>query len=164
MGIVGTTHPFSSPRHRRYRRIGWRSRLFYLLLGAHPPPLQKQNTSWNHTPAAARSATGIQRDRWEVPPINRRQRGSNRLLHGWRRVRRHSGSGRLRYIQPHPREQLEVTPADAHTPHAGAQAPPHPHLVWLYVDLQTSQYPLGFLNPKDVNNPGTVAVAHEGDL
>ena len=39
-----------------------------------------------------------------------------------------------------------------------------PPLVWLYVDLRTSQYPLGFLNPKDLDNPGPVAVAHEGDL
>ena len=26
------------------------------------------------------------------------------------------------------------------------------------------QYPLGFLNPKDLNSPGPVAVAHKGDL
>ena len=46
------------------------------------------------------------------------------------------------------------------------QAPrrcPHPSPVKLYVDLQKSQYPLGFLNSKDLNNLGPVAAAHKGD-
>ena len=45
---------------------------------------------------------------------------------------------------------------------SGAARTPFP--VWLYVDLRKSQYPLGFLNPKDLNIPGPVAVAHTGDL
>ena len=53
-----------------------------------------------------------------------------------------------------------------HTDHAckrpGAARTPIP--LWLYVDLRKSQYPLGFLNPKDLNIPGPVAVAHTGDL
>ena len=50
MRIIGTTHPFSSPRHRRYRRIGWRSRPFLP-----PPPLQKQmeHAGTTHTCSSA---------------------------------------------------------------------------------------------------------------
>ena len=53
-----------------------------------------------------------------------------------------------------------------HRPHMQAprRCPPSSILVWLYVDLHKSQYPLGFLNPKDLNSPGPVAVAHTGDL
>ena len=47
MGIVRTTHPFSSPRHRRYRRIGWRSRPFC-------PHDKNENASTTHTYSSAR--------------------------------------------------------------------------------------------------------------
>ena len=56
------------------------------------------------------------------------------------------------------------TPAHTQTAHASAQALPAPPVpVWLYVDPRKSQYPLGFLNPNDLNIPGPVAVAHTGD-
>ena len=45
---------------------------------------------------------------------------------------------------------------------APRRCPPSSILVWLYVDLHKSQYPLGFLNPKDLISPGPVAVAHTG--
>ena len=54
MGIVGTTHPFSSPRHRRYRRIGWRSRLFF--------------RSWEHPPAKNKTHRGTTHLQQRAPP------------------------------------------------------------------------------------------------
>ena len=82
----------------------------------HPPPRppKRKHVVKPHTPVAVRAATctradrreappGIQRDQWEAPPIHWRQRGSNRLLQGWRRVRCHSCSGCHRYIMPLPR-------------------------------------------------------------
>ena len=37
---------------------------------------------------------------------------------------------------------------------APRRRPTSPPPVWLYVDLRKSQYPLGFLNSKDLNSPG----------
>ena len=61
------------------------------------------------------------------------------------------------------RQATLYAPAHTQSAHAGAQALPTPPPVWLYVDLQNSQYPLGLLNPQDPNNPGPVAAAHKGD-
>ena len=92
------------------------------------PPPPKKDTQAPHTPVAVRAATctradrrevpsGIQRDRWETPLIQRHQRESNHLLHGKRRVRCHSSSGLLRYHRYHPKEQRYST-------HTHAPAPP----------------------------------------
>ena len=74
------------------------------------PPPQKENASWHHTPVAARAATSTRTDRWEVSPIDGRQRDSNRRHQDWRRVLRRSDSGRHRWNIPHPGERQVVPP------------------------------------------------------
>ena len=81
-------------------------------------------------------------------------------------MRYHWNSRLLRGTGTQHTDQTHTTHQCTHRPHMQApwRCPPPSILVWLYVDLHKSQYPLGFLNPKDLNSPGPVAVAHKGDL
>ena len=92
-----------------------------------------------------------------------RSQESNHPLHDKRRMRYHWSGCLLRGTGTRHTDQ---THKFTHRPHMQAprRRPPSSTSVWLYVDLRISLYPLGFLNPKDLNSPGPVAVAYKGDL
>ena len=134
------------------------------------PPNPKKDTQEPHTPVAVRAAictrtdrrevpSGIQRDQWETPPIPGIEPPPS-----WQ-------APAALPLELLPSEGSQNSPQGATAQHTHPQhmqaprrRPAFPPLVWLYVDLRKSQYPLGFLNPKDLNSPGPVAVAHKGDL
>ena len=74
---------------------------------------------------------------------------------GWRRVRRRSGSGRLRQNMPHPKERLLIPPLSPTTgalhtrTHTCMCQYSDPMCVAVCMLTPKHLYPLGFFNPKD---------------
>ena len=134
-----------------------------------PPTLKKGHVGTTHTCSSARRH--LYSNRLTGGPVryskgsvgDHRSRESNHLLHGKCRLRCHLSGCLLRGTVTRHRDQPHKR---THQPQMQApwRHPPSPPPVWLYVDLRKSQYPVGFLNPKDLNSPRTVAVAHKGDL
>ena len=164
MGIVGTPPPLQQPAPPPVPvdRVEVSSVL--------PPPPPKRDTQEPHTPVAVRAATCTQTDRWEVPSGIQRDRWETPPIPGIEPPLSRQAPAALP-LERLPSEELQnstqgATAQHTHLQHMQAprRRPTSPPPVWLYVDLRKSRYPLGFLNPKDLNSPGPVAVAHKGDL
>ena len=129
----------------------------------HFTPTPKKETRGNHThlqqcapPPVLEQVDGRPRPVFERIGGRHRSRESNHHLRGERRMRYHWNSRLLRGTGTQHTDQTHTTHQCTHRPHMQApwRCPPPSILVWLYVDLHKSQYPLGFLNPKDLKAQG----------